>query len=351
VSGFRQGLKELGYDEFRNIDIAYRYADGDLTRMPGLADELVRLRPDVFVVGTVAGTRAIERVIVTIPIVDVGLTDPEGFGFVESIARPGAQVTGILFSLDSLHAKLPQLVLEVVPDARKIGLLLNVSNPVHAVFRRNAEAVAASFVLKLAPVEVRVLDDLEAALQTWVRERVDLGLVLYDELFITERRRIATLATAARLPNMYGYREHVEDGNLISYGIDLRENWRRGAIYVDKILKGAKPGDLSVELLQSSSWSSRPQGRSELLFDINHGPSRQDRMKRREFITLFSGAAMAWPGAAHAQHAAPSGCFFNGCADRARADRLLECVAVSHDHRSVLRQRLRQAKRHHSRLG
>jgi putative ABC transport system substrate-binding protein len=248
LSGFPQGLKEFSYIEGRNIEFAYRYADGDLTRMPGLADELLRLRPDVFVTGTVAGTLAIKRATATIPIVNVTLTDPEGFGFVTSMARPGGQVTGILGTLDSLPGEQLQLALELLPGASRIGLLVNVSNPAHAVFRRNAEAASASFARKLVPVEVRVPDDLDAAIGTMVRERVDLGLVLPDAMFLSWRRRIAALATAGRLPTMYDFHEHVEDGGLMSYGIDLRESWRRGAIYVDKILKGAQPGDLPLEL-------------------------------------------------------------------------------------------------------
>jgi putative tryptophan/tyrosine transport system substrate-binding protein len=139
-------------------------------------------------------------------------------------------------------------VLEVLPGASRIGLLLSVSNPYVSIYRRNAEAAAASFVRKLVTIEVRASDDLDAAFQAWVRERVDLGLVFQDSLLLSERRRIAALAPPARLPTMYSFREHVEDGGLMSYGIDLRESFRRGAIYVDKILKGAKPGDLPLEL-------------------------------------------------------------------------------------------------------
>jgi putative ABC transport system substrate-binding protein len=178
----------------------------------------------------------------------VTLTDLEGFGFVMSMARPGGQVTGILSTLDSLPGEQLELALELLPGASRIGLLVNVSNPAHTVFRRNTEAASASFARKLVPVEVRVPDDFDAAFEAMVRERVDLGLVLPDAMFLSWRRRIAMLAIAARLPTMYGYGEHVEDGGLMSYGIDLRESWRCGAIYVDKILKGAKPGDLPLEL-------------------------------------------------------------------------------------------------------
>jgi putative ABC transport system substrate-binding protein len=248
VNGFSQGLQELGYREGRNIDIVYRYADGDLARLPALARELIPLRPDAIVSGTTAGILAVKRATATTPIVGVGMTDPEGFAFVTSIARPGGQVTGILITLDSLPAKQLQLGLEVLPDASRIGLLLNASNPIHAFYRRNAEAAAATFGRKLVPIEVHVPDDLDAAFQALVRERVELGVLLQDAMFLGERRRIAALASAARLPTMYGFREHVEDGGLMSYGIDIHESYRRAAAYVDKILKGAKAGDLPVEL-------------------------------------------------------------------------------------------------------
>ena len=248
VSGFSQGLQELGYSEGRNIDIVYRYADGDLARLPGLAGELMALRPDAIVSGTTAGILAVKQATATIPIVGPGMTDPEGFGLIASIARPGGQVTGILLTLDTLPAKQLQLALEVLPGASRIGLLSNVGNSTHAFYRRNAEASAATFGRKLVPVEVRVPDDLDAAFQALVRERVELGVLLPDAMFLGESRRIAALARAARLPTMHGFREHVEDGGLMSYGIDIRESFRRAAVYVDKILKGAKAGDLPVEL-------------------------------------------------------------------------------------------------------
>jgi putative ABC transport system substrate-binding protein len=227
VSGFPQGLQELGYVDGRNIDLVYRYADGDIARLPTLADELVRVKPDVFVVANTPATLAIKQASATIPIVNVSLTDPERFGFIESMARPGGQVTGILLTLDSLPAKLLQLALEVLPSATRIGLLLNASNPAHAVYRRNAEAAADSFARELFAAEVRVPDDLDAAFATWARDRVDFGLVIYDGMFLSERRRIAAVAAELRLPTMYSYREHVEDGGLMSYGIDLRESCRR----------------------------------------------------------------------------------------------------------------------------
>jgi putative tryptophan/tyrosine transport system substrate-binding protein len=248
VNGFSEGLQELGYSEGRNIDIVYRYADGDLARLSALARDLIPLRPDAIVSATTAGILAVKQATATIPIVGLAMTDPEGFGLVTSIARPGGQVTGILITLETLPSKQLQLALEVLPGTSRIGLLSNVSNPIHVFYRRNAEAAAATFGRKLVVVEVRVPDDLDAAFQALVRERVELGVLLQDAMFLGERRRIAALASAARLPTMYGFREHVEDGGLMSYGIDIRESYRRAAAYVDKILKGAKPGDLPVEL-------------------------------------------------------------------------------------------------------
>jgi putative ABC transport system substrate-binding protein len=151
VSHFPQGLKELSYVEGQNIDILYRYAEGDLTRLPTLADELVRLNPDVIVTAGSA-VAAIKRSTATIPIVGVALTDPEGFGFVISIAHPGGQVTGIIYTVDSLPGKQLQLALEVLPGASKIGLLLNVSNPYASLYRRNYDAAAASWLTIVARV-------------------------------------------------------------------------------------------------------------------------------------------------------------------------------------------------------
>ena len=247
LSGFRQGLQELGYVEGRNIDIVHRYADGDLTRIPALADELVRLKPEVIVCETNAATVAFKQATTTIPIVNAGLNYPESFGLITSMARRGGQVTGILSTLDSLPAKQLQMMLELLPGATSIGFLLNASNPTYAVHRRNAESAAASFARQLVPVEVNVPDDLDAAFQAFMRERVDLVLILGDAMFVIERRRIATLAIAAHLPAMYAWREHVEDGGLMSYGIDLRDSYRHAAVFVDKILKGANPADLPVE--------------------------------------------------------------------------------------------------------
>jgi putative ABC transport system substrate-binding protein len=248
LNSFVQGMQELGYVEGRDIDIASRYAEGDLTRMSALATELIRYKPAVFVTGTLAGTLAIKQTAATIPIVNPSIADPIAFGLVESQARPGGQVTGILFTLDSLPGKQLELMLEAVPRAKSIGMLLNVNNPATMVNRRNADTATTALLVKLVPVEIRVPADIDDAFQRLVKERVEAVLVPPEVLVLSERKQIAALAAKARLPAIYGYREHVEDGGLMSYGINLRESWRRAAAFVDKILKGANPGDLPVEL-------------------------------------------------------------------------------------------------------
>ena len=248
VGGFPQGMQELGHVEGKDVDIVYRYADGDLTRFPSLAEELVRLGPDVIVASNSASTIAVKRATASVPIVSVALTDPINLGLVASYARPGGQVTGVLANLDGLAGKLLELLREVVPSAARIGVLVNVNDPSDGFQLRDADAAAAALSIKLVPVEVGSPADLGAAFQALQREHVEAIFVPRDGMFLNERRQIAMAAAEARLPAVFSFREHVEVGGLISYGINLRENWRRTAFYADKILKGAKPGDIPVEL-------------------------------------------------------------------------------------------------------
>lgn len=248
VTAFAQRMQELGYVAGRDVDIVYRYADGDLARGAVLVDEVVRLKPDVVITSNTQLAIATRQATASIPIVAANITDPVGFGLVTSHARPGGNVTGILATLDTLPEKQLALAAEVIRGAVKMGMLVNAGFQAHAIHRKASEAAAAALAIRLVPVEVRMADDFDAAFQFMARERVDGVLVLQDPMSLTERRRIATLAIAARLPTMFGFREHVEAGGLMSYGIDLRGNLRRAADYVDKILKGTKPADLPVEL-------------------------------------------------------------------------------------------------------
>ena len=248
ASALTQRIQELGYVAGRNVEFVYRYADGDVARLPALADELVRLNPNIVVVTNTQAAIAMKQATGVIPIVATNLTDPIGFGLVASHARPGGNVTGILASLDTLPEKQLALAAEVIRGAAKVGVLVNAGFQAHAIHRKGAEAAAAALAIKLVPVEVRRADDLDAAFQFLGRERVDGVLVLQDPMSLVERRRIAVLAIAGRLPTMFGFREHVEAGGLMSYGLDLRANFRRAADFVDKILKGTNPADLPVEL-------------------------------------------------------------------------------------------------------
>jgi putative ABC transport system substrate-binding protein len=248
LDGFSQGMQELGYREGRDIDVVYRYAEGDMARLPALANELALLKPDVIVCGTTAGILAVKQSTTTIPIVGAALTDPVGLGLVLSEARPGGQVTGVLITLDTLAGKQMGLALEVIPHATRIGMLGTIGNPIGAIIRRNAESAAAGLAVHLVPVDVHTPDDLDGAFQQLVNEGVQIVLVLQEAALLSERRRIAALAAAARLPSMYSFREHVDDGGLMSYGTNLRESYRRTANYVHQILNGAKPGELPVEL-------------------------------------------------------------------------------------------------------
>jgi putative tryptophan/tyrosine transport system substrate-binding protein len=246
-SGFSQGMREFGYVESRDYDLELRYADGRYDNIPAQMDELVRLKPDIIVSGTMAGVLAAKKLTNIVPIVAQSLIDPIGFGVAASQARPGGNVTGVMTTVEDLPHKLLELALETVPGANSVGLLVNPTNPIYPGYRHSLEVAARARGIELTASEASTLDDLHAALQRLARERVKVVLILADAMFINERKRIALFAVAERLPTISGFRENVEDGGLISYGTDLRENWRRAASFVDKILKGAKPGDLPIE--------------------------------------------------------------------------------------------------------
>jgi putative ABC transport system substrate-binding protein len=245
--GFLQGMRELGYVEGQSWSFESRYLDGNLAEVPSVAEELVRLKPDVLVSGVSAATIAFKRLTGTIPIVASSLVDPIGFGLAASHARPGGNVTGMLLTVEDLPSKQLALAVEMVPGARKIGLLVNPDNPTVAPQRSNAEAAATKLGIEFTASEARTPDDLHVAFDHLERERVAMVFALSDAMFINERKRIALLAMAGRLPTMFSFRQNVEDGALMSYGVDLRENWRRTAGFVGKILKGAKAGDLPME--------------------------------------------------------------------------------------------------------
>ena len=247
VSAFQDGLRELGDIEGRTYDIVYRFADGHDERLPGLAAELVQLKPAVIFAGAVNSASAARSVTTTIPIVCAALADAVHLGLIASYPHPGGNVTGIAPYMEGLPSKQMELALEVVPGARRVGLLGNMNDPKAPPQRDEIEGVGRKLEINVARPEVRGPDDLDAAIQALASARADVVIVLQTSLTLSERRKIAELAIGSRLPTICGYRENVDDGGLISYGVDLRWAARRAAEHVHKILNGAVPSDLPVE--------------------------------------------------------------------------------------------------------
>lgn len=248
VQALQDGVREIGQPSDRDIEIKCRFSEGDNSRLPTLAEELVRLEPNIVVTASILSTRAVQQVTTAIPIVNPLLVEPVLMGFAVSEARPGGQVTGILASVESLPGKQLEIGLELIPSLTRVGFLFDASNPPLATVAQHVQAAAASLNITFIRSDVHGVDDLGVALQRLSREDVGLVFVPQSPFFFTERSRISAAAIAARLPTLYGFRERVMEGGLISYNIDIRENFWRTATFVDKILKGAKPRELPIEL-------------------------------------------------------------------------------------------------------
>ncbi len=250
LQAFREGLLELGYIEGKNIAIEYRYTTlaGDIDeRLPLLAAELVRLKPDVLVVSITVAALATRNATTTIPIVMVNVDDPVGSGLIASLARPGGNVTGLSRLTPELIGKNLELLKEAVPRAVRVAVLSNPRNPLHPELVRNAKLAARSLGVQLKIVEAGAPKELEGAFSTMAGERMSALLVLADGMFYVNRTRIADLALRNRLPSMFGSGDLARAGGLMAYAPRSGDNYRRAATYVDKILKGAKPADLPVE--------------------------------------------------------------------------------------------------------
>lgn len=243
-----EGLRELGYAEGRNIVFERRFAGGKQERLPDLAAELVRLKVDVIVTGANPVIAAVKQATATIPVVMTTSRDPVGSGFIASLARPGGNITGLTSDpTPEVQSKRLELLKEAVPRASRVALLWNPLPPGAETYRKVVESAARKLGITLQSVEVRGRDEFESAFAAMVRERADGLVVLPDPVLFTARTQVVILATKHRLPAVYHAREFVEIGGLISYGVNLSYQFRRAAVYVDKILKGAKPGDIAVE--------------------------------------------------------------------------------------------------------
>ena len=249
LEAFRQGLRELGYIEGQNIVIEYRYAEGRDDRLADLAAELVRLKMDVIVAGGSPAIRAAQHATHTIPIVMAAPPDAVAEGFVASLARPGGNITGLSWLGAELPGKRLEILKETVPQSARIAVLANPASRASEPQLHNLTVAARALGLQLHVVEVRSADELDTAFAAMTRAGVDAVIALEDAVLLNGHRGrvVADLAAKSRLPMMYGWREWVVAGCLMSYGPSLPDMWRRAAIYVDKILKGAKPADLPVE--------------------------------------------------------------------------------------------------------
>jgi putative ABC transport system substrate-binding protein len=241
-----QGLRDLGYVEGQNLVVDHRSSEGRSERLPDLVAELVRLKPDVIVVPNASNALAARDATHTIPIVAANF-DPVTSGLAASFARPGGNVTGLSLIAPEIVGKQLELLREIIPRVSRVAILSNPINRSIPLFLDQARGAARTLGVQLQLMEARRPEDIEGAFMGMRRERAGALLVLPDAMFILQRGRIADLAVRSHLPTMYTLREYMEAGGLAFYGPSMVDNFRRAAVYVDKILKGAKPGDLPVE--------------------------------------------------------------------------------------------------------
>jgi putative ABC transport system substrate-binding protein len=242
LAAFRHGLHALGYIEGTNVTIEYRWAEGNLDRLPNLVSDLVQDRVDIILAGGTFGAQAATNATTTIPIVAAGAGDLVEAGLVKSLAEPGGNLTGFTANVPEAGAKRLQIMKEIMPTARRAAILYSNSLELQTV-----KESKATLDVGLTFYEVRTSGDLESALIVIPKDRPDVFVILNDPFIFTHRRAIIAAAAGARLPAIYGFREFVDDGGLISYGANISDTYRRAASYVDRILKGAKPADLPVQ--------------------------------------------------------------------------------------------------------
>jgi len=247
IDAFRQGLRELGYTEGKNIIIEWRFAEANPDRLRTFAAELVRLPVEIIVTAGPVSTRSAKQATVAIPIVMAFDEDPVGSGFAASLARPGGNITGLSALSPEISGKQLELLREIVPKLSHVAVLGNATQPGSPQALREINIAADAFRVQLRYLEIQAPKDIETAFQAASKERADAVLVLSTAILFSQRRQVADLAVKSRLSAIYNRPEYVEDGGLVSYGPSMTDLFRRAATYVDKILKGAKPADLPIE--------------------------------------------------------------------------------------------------------
>jgi putative tryptophan/tyrosine transport system substrate-binding protein len=247
MDAFQKALRELGYEEGKNLLFEYRWAGGDDNRLPELASDLVRLNVDVIVVSGTPAILALKKATTTIPTVMAAAGDPVGTGIVKSLAHPGGNITGMSNMIPDVGGKRLQLLTDLAPTAAHIGIIWNANNPFTQLAIHESENAARKLNVRLQSMQVRTAADFDSTFETGSREQIDSLIVVEDPLTIGHRRQIIDFAAKLRIPAVYGAKTFVDAGGFVSFGASFPDLYRRTAFYVDKILKGAKPGELPIE--------------------------------------------------------------------------------------------------------
>ncbi len=247
VGPFRDGLRDLGYEEGRNIIIEYRWAGGKYERFPALVSELLALKVDIIVTAGTPAALAVKKATASVPVVMIAVGDPVGTGLIASLARPGGNMTGLSSVAPELEGKRLELLREIVPKLSRIAVFWNPLNPFHTTALEQASVATLALRIDMQPLQVSASEQLEGAFASILQQRPDALLILADRVFLHNRERMMDFASNNRLPSVNAYRELVEAGGLMSFGPSYEDMHRRAAGYVDMIIKGANPGDLPVQ--------------------------------------------------------------------------------------------------------
>jgi putative ABC transport system substrate-binding protein len=244
---FVQGMRDLGYVEGRNLEIHWRLADGDYKRLGPLANELVRIKPEVVVAHGTTAAQAMQHASREIPIVFVSVNDPVGTGLAASLGRPGANLTGVSNMISDLSQKQVEVMRAAIPRLARAAILLNPENDSHRSILAQVQQATQRFGVQALVVNARTLNEIRSGFSRMAKERADAALIATDAFFLGQLKQIAAIALQSRLPSIYGTREYALEGGLMGYGPNLLEVYRRAASYVDRIFKGAAPAELAIE--------------------------------------------------------------------------------------------------------